>query len=65
MTQYCSCLVRGSYEETGWAARLERFGLTGTQVTVLMTDLVTNCLTKHDTILLTRIAAIQNINANE
>ena len=29
-----------------------------------MTDLVTNCLTEHDTILLTRMAVIQNINAN-
>ena len=57
--------VRGSYEETAWAARLARFGLTGTQVTALMTDLVTNCLTEHDAILLTRIAAIRNINANE
>ena len=57
--------VRGSYEETAWAARLARFGLTGTQVTALMTDLVTNCLTEHDAILLTRIAAIWNINAIE
>lgn len=57
--------VRGSYEETAWAARLAKFGLTGTQVTALMTDLVTNCLTEHDAILLTRIAAIRNINANE
>ena len=56
--------VRGSYEETAWAASLARFGLTGTQVTALMTDLVTYCLTENYAILLTRIAAIQNINAN-
>ena len=53
-----------SYEETAWAASLQRFGLTGTQVTALMTDLVTNGLTEKDAILLTSMAAIRNINAN-
>ena len=55
--------VRGSYEETAWAARLAKFGLTGTQVTALMTDPVTNRLTEYDAILLTRMAAMK-INAN-
>ena len=52
-----------SYEATAWAACLARFGLTGTQVTALMTDLVTDCLTEPDAIQLTRMAVIRDINA--